>query len=370
MTETWIAPDFLFDGEHMHRWQAVRVSDGIIAEIGAATGQAVPLIGCLTPGFVDLQVNGGGGVLVNSDPTPEGLRKIAKAHRGFGTTAILPTVISDRPEVMARAVDAVLAVQGEAGLLGLHMEGPHLAQARRGTHAAEHLRPFDGRTLAAVERLRAAGVAVMITLAPEAASADEIGALTALGAIVSIGHTDATAEDVEATIAAGATCATHLFNAMSPLTSRAPGAVGAILNSNLFAGLICDGHHVDPRTIGIALRARRRPGRMYLVSDAMPTVGGPDAFDLYGQKLQVQDGKLINRDGNLAGAHLTQAGGLANLVQHVGVPLAQALPMVTTIPAQVIGQPGLARLIGKPVEDVMVVDDLGQFAGTLAASLA
>ncbi len=360
MTDHWIAPDRLFDGERLHRDCALQVRDGQVLALGPATPDMPALAGCVTPGFVDLQVNGGGGVLLNTTPTAAGIAAVAAAHRQFGTVALMPTVITDAPEILENAAEAALAAKGHDSVIGLHIEGPHIAVARRGTHQAAHIRHMDHRTIAVLERLRAADVPVLITLAPEAASTDQIATLAAMGAVVSIGHTDAAAEAVKDAIAAGAACATHLFNAMSPMTSRAPGAVGAIINSTVPAGLICDGHHVDDSMIALALRARPGDDLMFLVSDAMATVGGPDHFTLYGDKITLADGKLINAEGNLAGAHMTQRMGVARLVHHVGVPLETALRMAITVPAKVIGQPKLAQLVGRRVRDVVVLpDDLG-----------
>lgn len=322
-----------------------------LARVG---GAIIP--GTLSAGLIDLQVNGGGSVMVNSAPEPESLRAIAAAHRRFGTTWILPTVITDRAEVMEQAAEAALGVQGEAGQLGLHIEGPHLARTKRGTHDGAYIRPLDAKTIAVVERLRAEQVAVMITLAPEAAAPEQIAELSQMGAIVSLGHTDATAEHIAEAITAGARCGTHLFNAMSQMQGRAPGAVGAILNSDIPFGLICDGHHVAFEMIALALRAAG-PDRGFIVSDAMATVGGADHFTLYGKTIAVDGGRLVNAEGNLAGAHVTMAEGLRNLVQQAGVSFEDALRMGLSTPARVIGRPDLAGLIGQKLCDLIVWDD-------------
>ncbi len=357
MTDIWIAPKHVFDGQRVLSGHAVRVVDDIMVDLDKAPKEALQINGCVTPGFVDLQVNGGGGFMLNTTPTREGMASIASAHRRFGTVAIMPTVITDTAEVLDRAAEAAIAAKDDEGIIGLHIEGPHISVARRGTHNCANIRDFDSHTMDVVAQLRHQGVAVMITLAPEAASLYRITALADMGAVVSIGHTDAPAEDVEAVIAAGATCATHLFNAMSPMTGRAPGAVGAIINSGVHAGIICDGHHVDDRMIRLALRARPSDDLMFLVSDAMATVGGPDHFDLYGQKIHLANGRLINAEGNLAGAHVTQAEGIARLVHHVGIPLGQALRMAVTIPAQVMGQSRLAQMVGRRTRDLVVLSD-------------
>ncbi len=370
MKERWIAPERLFDGQIVLTGKALRIVDGQVAEIADAPSSARHIAGCLTPGFVDLQVNGGGGVMLNTTPSRTGMSAIAAAHRQCGTVALMPTVITDHPDVLDQAAAAAIAAHGDAGIVGLHIEGPHISVARRGTHNADHIRPMDARTMDVVARLRRNDIAVLITLAPEATTNAQIAALAKMGASVSLGHTDAPAEDVEAAIAAGATCATHLFNAMSPMTSRAPGAVGAILNSELRSGIICDGHHVDDRMVQLALRARPADDLMFLVSDAMATVGGPAQFDLYGQNVRLDNGRLLNAEGNLAGAHVTQAEGVARLVQHIGAPLEQALRMAITTPAHVVGQPALAQIVGRPLHDLIVLSDKLQVTDTLAGALA
>ena len=370
MTDCWIAPNSLFDGQDIVYGQAVRIVDGRITEIAKTPVSAVRIKGCLTPGFVDLQVNGGGGVMLNTTPTRGGMADIAAAHRIFGTVAIMPTVITDHWAVLDQAVEAAIAAKGDDGIIGLHIEGPHISVARRGTHNAIHVRPMDDRTLNVVEALRRHDIAVMITIAPEAITHDQIAALVRMGAVVSIGHTDATCEDTEAAISAGASCATHLFNAMSPMVGREPGVVGAVINSHVWSGIICDGFHVDDRMIKLALRARPEDDLMFLVSDAMATVGGPALFDLYGQNIHLENGRLINAEGHLAGAHVTQAEGVARLVHEIDVSLAQALRMAITVPALVMGQVNLAQLIGRLVRDVLVLSDDLKVDGTLGQTLS
>lgn len=365
MDDIWIAPDCLFDGQRLLSSAAMRIEDGHIAEIADATGEARPLQGCISPGFVDLQVNGGGDVLLNNAPSRDTMTCMARAHRRFGTVAILPTVITDDPEVLDRAARAAVAARGDSGIIGLHIEGPHISHDKRGTHAGAFIRPLDDRSLDVVARLRGAGVAVMITLAPEAARPEQIAALVALGVVVSLGHTNATSEQVDAAIAAGASCGTHLFNAMSQMQGRAPGAVGAILDSDIHFGVICDGHHVDDRMIRVALRCDPSASRAFLVSDAMATVGGGESFELYGATIRLDEGRLINAENNLAGAHLTQAEGLRRLVEVVGCSLEQVLRMVVTNPAIAIAQPGLAQMVGRSVRDVLILDVNNRVVGPL-----
>lgn len=372
--ETWLCPDALFDGESLRQGLALGLARGRTTTLRARadlprSARQRPVAGVLVPGYLDLQVNGGGDVLLNTSPTPEGIAAIAAAHRRFGTIGILATVITDAPEVLDRAVEAALAACGQPGFLGLHIEGPHLSVARRGTHRAAFIRPMDDHTLAQVARLRGAGLPVMITLAPESATPAQVARLAATGAVVSIGHSDATAEAVRALLSAGASCFTHLFNAMSPMLNRTPGVTGACINSTAHAGIICDGIHVADEMVGLAIRARPVADRMFLVSDAMPTVGGSGHFSLYGNEIRLVGGRLVNAEGSLAGAHVTMAEGLARLIRVVGVDPAQALRMTSTVPAAVIGRPDLARMENRAAEDLLILDADWQVAGT-AASVA
>lgn len=373
MTETWLLPEWVFDGETLLHDKALCVVDGTVSTVtsaAAAPSSAVHVAGILSPGFVDLQVNGGGGVLFNQTPTAEGVASIAKAHRGFGTVGILPTVITDTPEVLAQAVDAALAAKGTTGILGVHIEGPHISVPRRGTHSAHFVRAMDDATIAHVARLKAAGIPVMITIAPETTTPAQIAELAELGAVVSIGHSDASADAATAAIEAGVSCATHLFNAMSPMLNRAPGVTGAVINSKVHAGIIADGIHVANDMIALALRARPAPDLMFIVSDAMPTVGGPDHFNLYGTDVYLKDGRLVNAEGSLAGAHLTQAQGVYNLVKNVGLSRDAALKMAITIPASVIDRDDLATVQGRLVQDIVHLDADMRFTGFLSDMLS
>ena len=359
----WIIPQQLFDGDRLLSDLAVVIAEGQVAHtcpIGSVPAQVRPLTiaGILTPGFVDLQVNGGGDVLLNQHPTPAGMAVIATAHHRFGTVAILPTVITDAPDILDRAAKAALATRGQPGIIGLHIEGPHISVARRGTHAERFIRPLDEATLNIVRTLRAAAIPVMITLAPEAVRPGQIATLAAMGAVVSIGHSDATADLTRSTLAQGASCFTHLFNAMSPMLNRSAGVVGAAINSTAYAGIICDGIHVADEMVGLALRARPVPDRMFLVSDAMSTVGGSDHFTLYGQTIRLQNGRLINDEGSLAGAHVTMAQSVQRLITVVGTPVEQALRMAVTVPARVIGRPDLSGCVGRSVDDMLILDSL------------
>ncbi|KAB2542997.1 N-acetylglucosamine-6-phosphate deacetylase [Salipiger aestuarii] len=341
------------------------VDAGRLAQIRPRTDVAARAVTLVTPLLSDLQVNGGGGVMVNDMPTPDGLAAIARAHRALGTGDILPTVITDAPQVAEAAADAVLACRDEQGILGLHLEGPHLSPARRGTHAPQYLRPLDARTVALVERLRARDVPVMITLAPERADPALLAALVASKAVVSAGHSSATAEQAQEAFARGVTCVTHLFNAMDGMESRRPGLLGAAIDSKVACGLICDGIHVSWQMLRIALRARPEKGLCFAVSDAMETVGGADHFMLYGQRIDLRDGRLVNAEGALAGAHVSLRDCLVNLITRVGVPPDEAVAMTTDIPRRLMGLAPRRILPGMAMDDLLVLDapELGSALG-------
>ena len=364
----WLRPDALFDGARLSRDLGLRIAGGRVAEVGPVPAgcRATPVPGTVTPGYVDLQVNGGGGVLLNAAPTVDGMVRIAAAHRRFGTVAILPTLITDTFDVMEAVAEAAIAARGTRGIAGLHIEGPHISVPRRGTHAEALVRPLDDATIALVARLRAAEVPVLVTVAPEACAPGQIARLARTGAVVSLGHTEAGAAATAAALGEGARAFTHLFNAMPPLVNRAPGVAAQAINSTAACGFICDGIHVDDAMLALAIRARPVPDAMFLVSDAMPTVGGPDHFTLYGQDLHLRNGRLVNAEGSLAGAHVTMAESVARLVAKVGVAPEAALRMAVTVPARLIGLDALARLEGREVDDVLVLDEGLRPCGTLA----
>ena len=289
----------------------------------------------LVPGFIDAQVNGGGGALFNDDPSAATIAIIALAHRRFGTTGFLPTLISDDLDVVASAMDAV----GEAiragipGVIGIHIEGPFLNEERRGVHDASKLRELDAESVKLLSRPH--GGVTMVTLAPERTTPAYIRQLSDAGVIVSAGHTNATFDELQPAFAAGLRGFTHLFNAMSQLGNREPGAVGAALaHDTSWCGLIVDGHHVHPEVMKIALRAKRRD-RFMLVSDAMPSVGAEAKdFVLNGRPITVEGNKCVDEDGRLAGADLDMASAVRNTVHTLGVSLVDAVRMASAYPAE------------------------------------
>lgn len=353
-----IAADLTLINGTLQPGLAIEVNGGQITALRPTGPADVPdrRLRVLAPGLLDLQVNGGGGKLVNTSPTADGLRAIRAAHLRLGTSAILPTVITDKLSVMQRAADAAIACKGDPGLAGLHIEGPHIAPDRRGTHDARHIRPLDLDTLHVLARLRAAGLAVVLTLAPELAEPELMAKAAAMGVILSAGHSSATAAQTRSGLAQGVTMFTHLFNAMPPMTSRQPGIVAAAILSNAHIGLIADGIHVDWDALRVAMAARPRRGRCFLVSDAMPTVGGPDHFTLYGQQIRVQDGRLINAEGALAGAHVSLLESALNLHRHAKTPLAECLAMASDVPRQALGLPRLALGPGLALDQVLALE--------------
>jgi len=302
---------------------------------GPATGEVIDVAGgYLLPGFIDTQVNGGGGVLFNDETNAEGIAAIGAAHRPYGTTAFMPTLISDELSVIDAAMRATEAAieQGVPGVLGIHIEGPFISKQRKGIHNPEMFRTLDAESKALLKSLKAGRT--MVTLAPENCTPEDIAELAAAGVILAAGHTNATYETTVAALDAGITGFTHLFNAMSPLTHRAPGVVGAALeNLTSYSGIIADGHHVDWAALRIALRTRPID-RFMLVTDAMPTVGSATkTFVLNGQTIIVRDGVCVGPDGTLAGSDLDMATAVRNTVNHIGRTLPEAAIMAATAPA-------------------------------------
>lgn len=325
--------------------------------------------GYLVPGFIDTQVNGGGDMLFNDVPTVDGLRRIAAAHRKYGTTGLMPTLISDDVDVMRRAIAATreAIAQGVPGILGIHLEGPYLAEARKGVHDPHKFHTPDASELDLVASLGSG--CTMVTLAPERFATDTLRALAARGVIVCAGHTAASYEQLRDAFAAGVRGVTHLFNAMTPLHSRDPGAVGAALDdADSWCGLIVDGFHVHDAALRVAIAAKPA-GKMMLVTDAMPPVGGEhEDFSLYGVPMTCRNGKCTTADGTLAGSALDMASAVRNTVQRVGLPLAEACRMASTYPAEFLGLGGeLGRIAPGYRADLVWLDPELQVRGTWIA---
>jgi N-acetylglucosamine-6-phosphate deacetylase len=294
--------------------------------------------GLLLPGFIDSQVNGGGGVLFNDAPSVEAIRAIGAAHRRFGTTGFLPTLISADLDIVARAIAAVRgAIQaGVPGVLGLHIEGPYLNVARKGVHDPAKLRELDAGALGLLTSLREGRT--LVTLAPEMTTPQIIQKLVAAGVVVSAGHTNATYAEIEPALRHGLTGFTHLFNAMSQLTGREPGAVGAALSDpDSWCGIIVDGVHTDPVVLRIALKCKPHE-RFMLVTDAMPSVGTHNAsFELQGRRISVSGYVCVDEDGTLAGSNIDMASSVRNAMSMLGLPLSEAVRMASQWPAEFLG---------------------------------
>lgn len=360
----------IFDGKDWHDGKALLVSEGTVegivaASVVPASAKAVDLAGgFLAPGFVDLQVNGGGGVMLNDDPSVETIRRICAAHAPFGTTSLLPTLITDTAETTAATLDAGASAAREKvpGFLGLHLEGPHLSLSRKGAHDPHLIRPMEKVDLDRLVNAGGSMPVLMTTVAPETVTPQQIAALAGAGIVVSLGHSDAGFATALAAIGAGARQMTHLFNAMSQLQHREPGMVGAALESGeVSAGLIADGFHVDRRAIAIALRAKRGPGHIFLVTDAMATIGTDmTEFTLNGRIIRREGGRLTLADGTLAGADLDMISAVRFMHREIGLPLEEALRMASLYPAGAIEQDHRLGRIGegRPASFVHLSDDL------------
>ena len=297
--------------------------------------------GIICPGFIDIQVNGGGGCLLNEAPSLQSLEKICDTHAKLGTTSLLPTLISDVPEITKAAQTCAIEASEKniPSFLGLHLEGPHLATSRSGAHDKSVIKPMGKNDCLDLETLAKKISKVLITVAPEAVPVEFVEQLTSAGVIVSLGHSDCTFAEAEDLVAAGATGVTHLFNAMSQFGSREPGLVGAALElGHLSAGIIADGFHVDEATIRIALRAKKSPGSIFLVSDSMATTGTTlGSFELNGRTIFRKNGRLTLENGTLAGADLDLASAVRFMVNNVGISYIDALKMATIFPSSFIG---------------------------------
>lgn len=355
--------DAVFDGERLHAGQGLVMEGSRVVAFtdvppaGAELRALGP--GIVAPGLVDLQVNGGGGVMLG-DADAEDLRRIALAHRALGTTAFLPTLITDTPD-RTRAVIELVAATSARGVAGLHLEGPHLDPRRKGAHDAALIRPMTEADLDLYLEAAARLSCLKITLAPEAATPAQITALAEAGVHVALGHTNCTAAAATTAETAGARLVTHLFNAMSQMQGRAPGLVGAALASDrLRAGIIADGLHVDPVSLIAALRALGR--RAYLVTDAMAVAGTDlDRFTLGGREILRREGRLTLADGTLAGADLTLPRAMT-LIAKLGLPMEEALALATSRPAEALGlAPRHGTLTpGEKADPIWIAPDLSR----------
>lgn len=335
----------VFDGEALREHQAVLIEDGRILDVvdrdqmPAAVGSVYDLEGgTLTPGFIDLQVNGGGGVLFTAAPTVESLRTIGAAHRHTGTTGFLPTLITSDFAVMRQAVSAVRQAlsEGVPGVLGIHLEGPFLNPERSGVHDAHKFCALEQEGFDIVTSLEEGKT--LVTLAPELISAEMIRRLVGEGVIVSCGHSAASYAQTRDALAAGVTGFTHLYNAMTPLQSREPGMVGAALeDEDSWFGIIADGYHMHPAAFRIAVSAKKIGGAL-LVTDAMPSVGSANkTFELDGETITVRDGRVTNAAGTLAGSDLDMLSAVNNAAEFAALDWFEAVRMATVYPARALG---------------------------------
>ncbi|GAB2899200.1 N-acetylglucosamine-6-phosphate deacetylase [Microbulbifer echini] len=353
-----LVAETLFDGEQtLQDVPLVVADDGRIVSIGdSAQGTAPYVRGLLAPGLVDVQVNGGGGVLFNQEPSVAGLRTMAEAHARFGTTVFLPTLITDRLDVMQRAANAVSAALRERvpGVVGIHFEGPHLSVPKKGTHESSFIRPLSAEEWGIYAR-EDLGVKV-VTLAPETVPVEDIHRLAAMGVRVCLGHSNADGETVRLALRAGAVGFTHLYNAMSPLHSREPGMVGtALVSDEAWCGIIADGHHVSAEAMTLALKAKPR-GKLLLVTDAMSLVGSDAlSFPLYDRVVTREGDRLTSTTGELAGSHLDMMGAVRNFSRWCGLEINESLRMASLYPSQFLGLQG-GRIAPGARADLILLD--------------
>lgn len=349
----------LFTGDRLLDGHGVLLEAGRIAAVlpvepvpGGAEVVRLPEQALLVPGFLDAQVNGAGGVLFNDAPTLEAALTMAAAVRRSGTTGLLPTLITDEPAKMRRACEAALeaVARPASGILGLHLEGPFISAERAGVHERRFIREPEAQEVeylcVLTKRLAHHGGRLLVTLAPERVGDAILQRLASAGVVLSVGHTAASFERTEQALAAGVRGFTHLFNAMPPLHNREPGPLGAALHGHeAWCGIIADGFHVHPAMLHLLLKLKR-PGKVFLVSDAMPPVGTEaTSFTLYGRTILRQGGRLTMEDGTLAGADLDMAAAVRNCVHLLGLPLEEGLRMASRYPAGFLGLEGhLGRL--------------------------
>jgi N-acetylglucosamine-6-phosphate deacetylase len=373
----------IFDGDRFHDDSALITGNGRVqaitprdswpedAEIVSLDG------GVLSPGFIDAQVNGGGGRMLNDEPSPASMYMIAEGHRTFGTTSLLPTLITDVASASTAAIEAAIeAVKTDRGVVGLHLEGPHLSPARKGAHLPELMRPVEDSDIRTFIRAKEAIGTLLVTMAAEQVTDRQVQALAEGGVIVSLGHSDCTADVADMRFDAGARGVTHLFNAMSQLGHRMPGLVGAAIDHPAaWCGIIADGHHVDPRALRTALRAKRGEGRLFFVTDAMSLVGSDkQSFTLNGRTVYRKEGGFCSRvvlaDGTLAGSDVDMASTIRYGVSLLELPLAEALRMATSYPARFLRLADRGHLAPGTRADLVHINDAIEVKATWMAGQA
>ena len=364
MTQKRFHAKRLFDGQAFLDDQVLTIVDGQIMAIDQDISNSdITVNGLVAPGYIDLQVNGGGGALFNDSPSVDNLKTIMSAHAKFGTTAMTPTLITDKIEIMQQAAEAIAQAIGEGvpGIVGIHFEGPHLSVEKKGTHCADYIRPITDAEWQVLSRNDIGEI--IVTLAPETVSAEDVTRMVKLGVNVCLGHTNADYKTTQQAIDAGASGFTHLFNAMSPLQGREPGVVGAaLLNNHTSCGLIVDGFHVDYASCKLAIQVKPQ-GKIFLVTDAMPPVGTDQTqFALYDRTVYVDNGKLTSTTGELAGSSLDMANAVKNTHQKLGIELGEAIRMASMYPARYLYQNQSVNrgelITGKQADMVVLNDDL------------
>lgn len=354
----------LFDGKNFLADQVITITDSVISAIDQNISDVdVKVTGLVVPGFIDLQVNGGGGVLFNDSPSLDALKTIMNAHAKYGTTAMMPTLITDKIEVMAEAADAIAEAIAKKmpGIIGIHFEGPHLSVTKKGTHCAEYIRPISTLEWKILSRKDIGQI--MVTLAPETVLPEDIARMVKLGVKVCLGHTNADYMTTQAAVDAGATGFTHLYNAMSGLQGREPGVIGcALLNDNTQCGLIVDGFHVDYASCKLAIKAKP-VGGIFLVTDAMPPVGTDQTeFPLYDRTVYVNNGKLTSSTGELAGSSLDMATAVKNTHTKLNMSLGESIRMASVYPAMYLYREQHIKRgklsVGMQADMVILDDDL------------
>ena len=362
MTTLCIKAEQFFDGHQLHEHVLITINNGKVTAIDDATTTTKNadhiITDLIAPGLIDVQVNGGGGALFNANPTVETLKTIANAHATFGTTAMLPTLITDNVDIMAKAADAIsLAIKDNvAGVAGVHFEGPHLSIPKKGVHSPEFIRPISDKEMAIFKRQDLG--TVVVTLAPENVAVESIKELVDAGVRVCLGHSNADFETVNAALAAGASGFTHLFNAMSAFQSREPGMTGAaLMDPNSWCGIIIDGHHVHYGAAKLAVNAKPK-GKIMLVTDAMPPVGtDDDSFPFFGSKVIRTGDRLNALTGELAGSCLDMIGAVRNTVTHLDISLEESLRMAALYPAQYMQQADMGLLTVGSKADFIVINN-------------
>ncbi|MBV7388914.1 N-acetylglucosamine-6-phosphate deacetylase [Pasteurellaceae bacterium TAE3-ERU1] len=316
--------------------------------------------GILTPGFVETQANGGGGVLVNDQCDRAGLEKVLAGHRKYGTVAMLPTFITDSQEKYHQAIANVanLVKEGMKGLVGGHFEGPFLCVEKKGTHNPRYIRIPDEKDFACYEQHADYLQHSILSLAPEQVPAGTIARIKPFIPQINLAHSMATAEDLLAARAEGLTGITHLYNAMRPLSGRDPGPIGSAVELGLYAGIIADGVHSSPYSLATAYQLLGDQHLM-LVTDSMHTIGAPEIteFDLMGVKVFVKEDRLVNEHGSLAGAHINLLQCVQNAVRYMHADIRSALRMAVSTPANYVGRADLATIVARDVDDVIYLSD-------------